>query len=350
MVITEKKASLWRYCIPFKRQGVVEPARFGDQGVTYRSGLVVELWQSGRQSLAEIAPLPGYSQESLTQATVQAKRQLSLWVQHQPMLFERLYPSVAFGLSMALHEGKQPYSRLHLGETARLIGSDELGYPQEVQCQCGGLSTPCEASVARQDHSVVGCAKIKLGRQPLVVDIERVKAALNHVSVLRIDVNRSWSLDEVMTFSHAFNPSQREQIEWVEEPCTRLADSIQFARQTGWPLALDESLHGQKPSRQSRWVSALVLKPTLIGSLDRCRQWADLANQHQQKWMLSSSLESSLGLNQIARLSEQWQAPAVAGLDTFDRFNHQVIRPWPLCEKPVLALEKLEKIWTSTVV
>ncbi len=350
-MMSDRKAALWRYCLPFRSQGVVHPERQVKQDGAYRRGLVVELWQQGRQSLAEIAPLPGYSQESLAQAATQASQQLSLWARHQTMWFEDLYPSVAFGLSMALYQGNGAFSPLHQGKTARLLGLWEESDDRQLQSVHQWQSAAPVTNPGQKLHQSAKnhCAKIKVGRQSLAADIARVKAALAQVSVLRIDANRAWSLGEALAFSQAFSASQRDHIEWIEEPCQSLSDSVQFARQSHLSLALDESLHGQIPTLQSRWVSALVLKPSLIGSVARCRQWVEMAVEHQQKWMLSSSLESSLALNQIAVLSEQWHAPTLAGLDTVDCFEQQVIRPWPGCDKPLLALEQLEKVWTSAV-
>lgn len=58
-----RQAKLWRYVIPME-SGVV----LRDRRLMQREGLLVMLQQQDRQGWGEIAPLPGFSSETLEQA------------------------------------------------------------------------------------------------------------------------------------------------------------------------------------------------------------------------------------------------------------------------------------------
>lgn len=55
-------------------------------------------------------------------------------------------------------------------------------------------------------------------------------------------------------------------------------------------------------------MSAIVIKPTLVGSLARCQQLVKDTHQAGLTAVISSSIESSLGLTQLARLAH-WLTP-----------------------------------------
>ncbi len=75
-------------------------------------------------------------------------------------------------------------------------------------------------------------------------------------------------------------------------------------------------------------VKTIIIKPTLIGSVDFCIKLIEKAKTLGIKAVISSSIESSLGLNQLARLA-QWQLPnEIPGLDTIGLFKAQLEQGW----------------------
>lgn len=91
-------------------------------------------------------------------------------------------------------------------------------------------------------------------------------------------------------------------------------------------------------------MGALVIKPTLIGSLERCSQFIDFAHQHGLQAVISSSLETSLGLSQLARFSA-WKTPQqTPGLDTLQLFQAQLERRWPDSPLPLISLQEQQLI------
>ena len=75
-----------------------------------------------------------------------------------------------------------------------------------------------------------------------------------------------------------------------------------------------------------------------------------MAQQAQQAGLgvvISSSIESSLGLGQLARLAA-WLTPGTApGLDTLALMRAQLLRPWPESTLPLWGVEHLDEVWRA---
>ena len=85
-------------------------------------------------------------------------------------------------------------------------------------------------------------------------------------------------------------------------------------------------------------LSAIVIKPTLIGSLQDCQKLIAQAHSLGIKAVISSSIESSLGLTQLARIAAQYTPNVTSGLDTLNLMQHQVLRAWPGSDLPLIDL------------
>ena len=294
-----------------------------------RSGLLVRLTNGSRQGWGEIAPLPGFSQETVAEAHRETVIWLASWCAgRQPV--ESLLPSVAFGLSCALAE---------LGSTLPAKGN------YHCAMLCTGDPDELVLRLQQQDNPL---AKIKVGLYEPVRDGVMVNLLLEALPALtlRLDANRSWTLEKALNFARFVSVDLRSRIAFLEEPCRSPADSLRFSRETGIALGWDESTReaGFRPVAEPG-VTTLVIKPTLTGSLDKVRLLVTQAHKIGLKVVISSSLESSLGLSQLARLA-RWLTPDVTpGLDTLDMMQHQLVRGWPDCALPVLAADELECIW-----
>lgn len=215
-----------------------------------RKGLIVQIGNGW----GEIAPLPGFSKETFSQAKQEA---LDVFFdKKKPTL-----PSVIFGFSSA----QKPLT--------------------SVKVPLCALHTP---------HS--GCKTLKLKLGDLSVDeaIKRVKEYIGKY-ILRLDFNQKWTLSQALSFAKHF---QKTDFEYLEEPVKEFEDLLFFSNETGFPIALDES-RKLVPN-----VKALVIKPTLWGTVP----------ESKVPIVLSSSYESSIGILQIAALSN---SSLPQGLDTF---------------------------------
>ncbi|WP_256449250.1 o-succinylbenzoate synthase [Photobacterium sp. GJ3] len=271
--------------------------------------------------------------ESLAQAGAQAALALFGWVHGSDRMMETatLFPSVAFGLSMAEME------------LARRLPA-------------AGVFTParyCAVTLRLRCHQRTGSRKSKSGGDPAQESEQINRLLTTHPAlVLRLDANRAWTLSQARVFSAHLRPDLHSRIAFIEEPCQQPQDSLNFAAESHLPLAWDETLQAavSQPDFQLEQLgkaAAIVVKPTLIGSVQRCLLLIQAARQSGMQAVLSSSLESSLGLTQIARLSHWLLPDAVPGLDTLHCFQAQLECPWPGSSLPVqqLSAQRLVGIW-----
>ncbi|MEI7385360.1 o-succinylbenzoate synthase [Pectobacterium versatile] len=322
-----RQVTLYRYSVPMEA-GVV----LRNQRLKTRDGLIVRLQDGERLGWGEIAPLPEFSVETLAEAESAALEQLQSWVAGQAFS-DDLPPSAAFGLSCAQAELDR-----HLPQAA--------DYRKAPLCS----GDPDELFEMLQAMPGEKVAKIKVGLYEAVRDGMIVNVLLEALPdlKLRLDANRSWTRAKADGFARYVAPSLRSRIAFLEEPCKTREESREFARETGINIAWDESVREADFRVEAEpGVSAIVIKPTLVGSLARCQQLVQETHQVGLTAVISSSIESSLGLTQLARLAHWLTPDTVPGLDTLDLMQTQVIQRWPDSSLPLLAAEQLDVIWQS---
>jgi O-succinylbenzoate synthase len=74
----------------------------------------------------------------------------------------------------------------------------------------------------------------------------------------------------------------------------------------------------------------IILKPSLIGGLQKSREWIDLMETKNTDWWATSALESNVGLNAIAQWVYTLKPRMVQGLGTGQVFSNNVISPLKL--------------------
>ncbi len=111
------------------------------------------------------------------------------------------------------------------------------------------------------------------------------------------------------------------------------------------PLHWDESL--REPDFAfvaEEGVRAVVIKPTLTGSLEKVREQVQAAHALGLTAVISSSIESSLGLTQLARIAAWLTPDTIPRLDTLDLMQAQQVRRWPGSTLPVVEVDALERL------
>lgn len=319
---------LYQYQIPVDSQLILR-----NRFLKKREGLLVKVSCDVAEGWGEIAPLPEFSQETLEQAKQQALDWLYAWRDAgsgaAKLPLDHLYPSVAFGLSCALAEMKGLLNEAANYQVAPLCYGD----PDELY----------EPLNQMQGEKV---AKIKVGmyeanRDGLIADM--LLEAIPDL-YLRLDANRSWTATKAQMFAKYVKPVHRQRIQFLEEPCKTPSDSIQFAEETGIAIAWDETVREREflqnpPHFFHPMVKAIVIKPTLVGSLQRCVELIKQAQSYGLQAVISSSIESSLGLTQLARIAQQYTPETVPGLDTLDLMDFQLLRRWQGSTLPLLDLD-----------
>jgi len=306
--------------------------------LTHRRGLLLALEaDSGVIGVGEVNPLPGFSKETLPQAERQLKALASSlrgralpkvggsrglaawmeWLQQQGQVQQQqqqggndrkgdgLLPSVRAGVEMALvHVLAQEY---RVGLPAVLTAGNPFHLLHTGQVFMNGLVLRSSSSF---NSSGGGSRKVKVGGRPVSEDIERVDimtAALASGHRLRLDANRSWSLEEATAFIRGL--AQPERVEYLEEPCRDplIIPELYHLTEQRIKFALDETL-ASPPRPLSDLVGlaglvALVLKPTVLGGLKVCLDLHALGSAKGLLSVVSSSFESSVGLAHLTVLA-----------------------------------------------
>lgn len=320
-----RNAKLYSFSLPMEA-GVV--LRY--QRLKSRDGFLVCLEQDGKQGWGEISPLPEFSRETLAQAQAAAQSWLAAWCIGENPVASQL-PSVAFGISCAL---------------AELEGT----LPQQADYRAAPLcnSDPDDLILSLNAMEGEKVAKVKVGLYEAVRDGIVVNLLLEAIPdlKLRLDANRSWTPAKAEGFAKYINPAWRSRIAFLEEPCKTPAESLAFAQATGINIAWDETVRDEGfEIKPQAGVTTIVIKPTLVGSLERCQMLVKQAHALGLDAIISSSIETSFGLTQLARIA-YWLTPhSIPGLDTVDLIKQQLIRPWPNVDIPLVSLEQLETVW-----
>ena len=317
-------AQVYRWQIPMDAGVVLRERR-----LKTRDGFCVHLRQGEREGWGEIAPLPGFSLETLDEAQAALMAWTHAWREGEDPALPDV-PSVAFGISCAL---------------AELDGS----LPEAANYRAAPLCTgdPDELFALLSAMPGEKVAKIKVGLYEAVRDGMVVNLLLEAIPdlYLRLDANRAWTPLRAQQFAKYVNPTYRNRIAFLEEPCKTRDDSRAFARETGIAIAWDESLREADFAFAAEpGVRAVVIKPTLTGSLDKVREQVAAAHAAGLTAVISSSIESSLGLTQLARIAAWLTPDTVPGLDTLNLMQAQLIRQWPGSTLPCLDVGALEPL------
>lgn len=308
------------------------PLRLGGQPLYSRAGFIICIGAaSGHCGYGEVAPLPGLHREDLEMALQQYQEIYSELVGYElPQglyrlqgSFERwlgpysLCPSLRYGIEMAV------LNLLACIEGRSLAGLLASDYRKTVSVN-GLLIGEEPVTVARQARALVAdgytSIKLKVGRLSIAQDIALVKTTrktLGSTCSLRLDANRSWDLPAAISFAKGIADCK---IEFIEEPLAEVSQLSDFYAITLIPVALDESLVEQTPVSIAipQGVAAFVLKPSVIGGLEKTAQFLRTAKEFRLKAVISSVFDSAVGLAALANCAAalgEWGLPM--GLDTY---------------------------------
>ncbi|GDY26975.1 o-succinylbenzoate synthase [Agarivorans sp. Toyoura001] len=292
MLCNWQSATLSRYT-----QALHTPLQFGPLQITHRHGLYLELhFTDGRVGRGEIAPLPGFSDETLEQAEQQIRDYLQGHAQR------KLYPSVAFGMDCAM-AGFPPSSPI------------VSGYPL-----LNGDFAHCQQILSLDNTKL---AKLKVARQSPKQDVALINQLLEHDPELRLrlDANRGWIWNQAIYVLENIDLSR---IDYIEEPLMNSQQCALLAQRTGASIGLDETL--QDSSYRYHYfegLRCLVIKPSLLGPWRVCANLVEQAHADQVSCVLSSAYESEFGLQWINTMAKQYTPDQAPGLDTLKAFSEQ---------------------------
>ena len=146
----------------------------------------------------------------------------------------------------------------------------------------------------------VDTVKIKVGTG-VKEDIARIQAVRKHLpkAKIRIDVNGSWSVKEALSNISAIYQVTEDLLEYVEQPVSSLSELKQLKE----GMSVDLKIAGDEVLRKAEdpfainldgAIDVLMLKVSPLGGIKRA---LELANHHQLPVVVSSALESAVGIS-----------------------------------------------------
>jgi O-succinylbenzoate synthase len=175
----------------------------------------------------------------------------------------------------------------------------------------------------------VDTVKIKVGTG-IKEDLARIKAVRKYLpkAKIRIDVNGSWSVDDALININAiYNEVAGDTLEYVEQPVA----SLDELRQLKEGMTVDVKIAGDEVLRKAAdpfainlegAIDILMLKVSPLGGIKRAM---DLASHHKLPVVISSALESAVGISYgLALAARVPRLDYACGLGTSALFNQDI--------------------------
>lgn len=330
-----------------------QPLTVRGQQLKGRQGLIIHLTsEQGAEGFGEVAPLPGFSKETLEEALDQIELLRSSVCEQEAVpeglskfngQFNQwldpfsLKPSARFGFESAV---------LHLLANARhkpLYKLIPSAFNRQVRVT-GLLSGPKDQLITQVNTLIkqgFSELKLKVGGD-IDEDIEKVlivNDAAYGKALLHLDANQMWDFDQAVTFGKAIGCAAAS---YIEEPFKDTSRIPEFFDQTLIPVALDESVQNLtlEEIKSIAGVETIVLKPTMLGGVEKTLQMLTQAENFALDAVISSSFESSIGLWALANIVEASSHNTAAGLDTLKWFKSDVLKSPLTIENGVINFEK----------
>ena len=245
------------------------------------------------------------------------------------------FPSIRFGLETALldlqHEtqGILFPSAFTRGEKGIPInGLIWMGNKQEMQLR-----------ISEKLNQGFRVLKLKVGALDFDEEISLLKNIREQFKPtdleIRLDANGAFSADNAL---EKLKQISEFHIHSIEQPIKagQWEAMAEICSASPLPVALDEELIGiTHPSMKEKMLDTInphyiILKPSLIGGLQKSREWIDLMETKNTGWWATSALESNVGLNAIAQWVFNLKPKMVQGLGTGKVFSNNINSPLKL--------------------
>ncbi len=289
--------------------------------------------QPGVEGYGECGPLQGLSLDDLPNFEAKLAEicrlfnslDLEVFPFNLPIILEQVIPTelpaLRFGVEMALHDymnggARQLFGKGFVEDKAKIdinglvwMGSEDYMTRQIEQKLKQGFTT----------------IKMKVG----AIDFEQECRILAGVRrqfspdqiTLRVDANGAFAPDDVWEKLRCLADYD---LHSIEQPIAAGQPELmaELATASPVPIALDEELIGKSDYMakfsllKAVHPQFIVLKPTLLGGFEQCREWIEIARRLSIDWWITSALESNIGLNAIAQFTAQFDNPLPQGLGT----------------------------------
>jgi O-succinylbenzoate synthase len=322
------KLDVYTYEFPFTKPFSIASGTFSK-----RKGLYLRFNKNGIIAWGEAAPLPGFSNETLSDVNNQLKSH------HTEIneLFERTFSLESIqsylnstDLGPALQFAIYTLAATWLAQNQRQSLHDYLfSKPKSTIPVNAVLGLEEQNIMQRLDQFAAQgfkTLKIKADHQTgrLISTLEKIRKEYPQFSI-RIDANQSWSAEQA---ADCLQRIEDYSIEYCEEPLENPDGGKleKLGSKTKVAIALDESLAGTfSLSEAAGLASVLILKPTILGIKALPGNISEQTKTHSKKIIFTTALESGIGRLMAASLAAgRGSSDSAHGLGTGDLLKNDI--------------------------
>lgn len=272
---------------------------------------------------------PDYKSE-LESFILQVANRIDFYIENPEELSK--WPAIQFAIETALID-------LHTGGKKLLFPSEFTDGTEPIDINglvWMGTKDFMRTQIREKIDEGFRCIKLKIGAIDFDEEIEILREIRkNHgpeTIELRLDANGAFHPNVAL---EKLNRLSEYYIHSIEQPIKagQIEEMAILCKLSPIPIALDEELigisdnHSRKDILNQIKPQFIILKPSLLGGLQKCEEWIQLADQHQTGWWITSALESNIGLNAIAQWAHQLHCDLPQGLGTGKLFTNNVDSP-----------------------
>ncbi len=305
--------------------------------------------QPGVVGFGECGPLPGLSVDDAPDFEAKLREictlfnslDLEIFPFNLPILLQQLipphFPSIRFGIETALLDF--------------LNGGEKIQFVNDFSKNGKGITINGLVWMGSEDHMrqqieekvSLGYTTIKMKVGALdfeqecrLLEMIRTRYPKDEIAV-RVDANGAFSPDTVFEKLHRLHAYD---LHSIEQPiATGQLDLLaEVVANSPVAVALDEELIGKMDYMQKFALLKrvhppyIILKPTLLGGFQQCKEWIEIAQRLSIGWWITSALESNLGLNSIAQFTAQYDPILPQGLGTGQLYHNNLPSPLEIRE------------------
>ena len=296
------------------------------------------------QGFGECGPLSGLSIDAVPDFEERLKRVCQLFNQldlevfpfNLPILLDQLVPtdlpSVRFGFETALIDYMSGGQRILFDNS---FSKGQKSIPINGLIWMGSIDFMTR-QIEEKLNSGYTTLKMKVGARDFDEECKLLGSIRTRFTpeeiTLRIDANGAF---EPANVTEKLKRLSDYHLHSIEQPVRPGQPELmaQLATESPVPIALDEELIG-KVSYLDKFSLLkqihppyIILKPTLLGGFQQCREWIEIADRLEIEWWMTSALESNIGLNAIAQFTAQYDTTLPQGLGTGQLYHNNFDSP-----------------------
>ncbi|MCC7400006.1 MAG: o-succinylbenzoate synthase [Chitinophagaceae bacterium] len=243
------------------------------------------------------------------------------------------WPSVYFGVEMLLKDWQHGCQRILFPEVIK-----EYGFSIPVNGLIWmGAKSEMKKQVEEKLKQGYTSLKLKIGAIDFDAELELmayIRKQFNAAEVeIRVDANGAFGFEEAKV---KLQQLAQYEVSYIEQPIPpgQWQEMAALAESSPVKIALDEELIGIiNETEQEKLITTiapqlLILKPALTGGFDGASRWKQLIEATGGRWIITSALESNIGLNAIAQYAATGHSHYAQGLGTGQLYTNNFESPY----------------------